>query len=193
MRFRAVATVANRVATTKKESKYQTKMKEQKEKGLSRANGNSPQTVICRCTNKIITQNQEKINTEPLRDLRLSRNISTGDMVQTVRALYPKYDRYLKSRCEHSAEYGVVIRPKAIEALLEKFAPDLLEAERKRRNSFHRLKRRIACRLADEEHEALLRYMKDEGFDTTQARLSFHVKHYLKSKRNAKEGGTFLC
>jgi len=107
-------------------------------------------------------------------------------MVDTVKVLFPKYDKMLQSKCEHGEEYGIDLKSKALDALLEKYAPELLEKERHRRNGCHRLKCQVACRLEDDEYAELIKAVKDDGFDTMQSWLTFSIRKYLKSKKKEK-------
>lgn len=108
-------------------------------------------------------------------------------MVLTVRALFPKYDKMLQSKCEHGDEYGIDIKLKAMDALLEKYAPELLAKEKHRRDGCHRLKCKVMCRLEDDEYAALVKRIKEDGFDTMQAWLAWIIRNYLK-KGSQKNG-----
>ena len=103
-------------------------------------------------------------------------------MITVVREIYPKYDKMLQSKCEHGDEYGVDIRYDAMDALLAKYAPELLEAEKRRRQGGHKLTKRIACRLEDDEYDRLVKCVKEDGFDQMNAWLVFTVRQYLKKK-----------
>lgn len=156
----------------------------QKEKGLPDANQTSPADSEATTANSI-SRDKSQVKMNPLRELRISKNLAAKDMVTTVRDLYPLYDKTLQSKCERD-EYGIDLKPKAMDALLEKYAPELLEKERHRRDGRHRLKRKVMCRLDDAEYEALKKRIKKDGFDTMQAWLAYMIRHYLSVKR--KEG-----
>lgn len=151
----------------------------EKEKGLPDANQTSPKDSKA-ITAKSIAHTTGKVN--PLRNLRVSKNLAARDMVATVRGLYPKYDKMLQSKCEHD-EYGIDLKPKAMDALLEKYAPDLLEKARHERDGRHKLKRKVMCRLTDEEYDALKTRIRQDGFETMQAWLTYMIRHYLRSKQ----------
>lgn len=57
-----------------------------------------------------------------LRKFRTKHNIPVSDIVETVKEIYPKYDRTLQSKCEHSDEYGVELSRQAMEHLYDRFA-----------------------------------------------------------------------
>jgi hypothetical protein len=152
-----------------------------KEKGLPDANQNSPKRDT-KSHDISIAQKNRKIKSNPLRDLRISKNLSAKEMVLTVRALYPKFDKMLQSHCEHGEEYGIDLKTKAMDALLAKYAPELLAKEKHRRDGCHRLKCKVSCRLEDDEYAELVKRIKEDGFDTMQAWLAFKIRAYLKSK-----------
>lgn len=132
-----------------------------------------------------------------LRELRIKRQLPAKDMVAEVKRLYPKYDKTMQSKCERGNEYGIQLKPDAMNALLIKFAPEeLTEAIHqsspvetpkvpKKKPDGHRLTCRISCRLEDDEYKALKEYVKAEGFDTMQAWLTHRVRQYIRRKAAA--------
>ena len=78
-----------------------------------------------------------------LRDLRVQKQLPVKEMVEVVRALYPKFDKTVQSKCENGSSYGIVLRPDAMEALYKRFAPEILEGRRLARKERHRLTCRI--------------------------------------------------
>ncbi len=117
---------------------------------------------------------------EELRELRISKNLPAKEMVEVVRGIYPKYDKTMQSKCERGNEYGIQIKQDAMNALLAKFAPELLNAKKK--NDGHRLTSRISCRLEDEEYKALKEIIKEDGFDTMQEWLASKIRAFIKNK-----------
>lgn len=121
---------------------------------------------------------------EELRELRIGKQIPAKEMVAVVQALYPKYDKTIQSKCENGEAYGVTIRPDAMKALYERFAPERLEPPRKTRHGVHRLTCRISCRLADNEYRALQQLIEASGYTTVQNLLTDVVRGLLKSERS---------
>lgn len=121
-----------------------------------------------------------------LRELRLRCQLPAKDLVAVVQEIYPKYDKTMQSKCERGSEYGVDLRPDAMEALYLRFDPGALTAQRKKKNSCHRLTCRISCRLEDEDYRALQQHIKADGYATMQDWLSDIVRRYLKEKENLK-------
>ena len=125
-----------------------------------------------------IAQPVKKINS--LVTLRLVKNLPVRDMVEVVRVLYPKYDKIIQSKCEHGDEYGVQIRPDAFQALMEKFAPEIVKrrARDKKRNTG-----RIQVRLTEVVAAKLRKALEEDG-TTVQAWIEKQVYAYLEGKTN---------
>lgn len=115
-----------------------------------------------------------------LKKLRISKNIPAKDMVAVVKALYPKYDKTVQSKCENGEAYGVCLLPDAAEAIRDTFAPEL---KKKRKKDHHRLTCRISCRLENDVYEELQRNVKAEGYATMQDWLTDVVKRYNRQKK----------
>lgn len=77
----------------------------------------------------IVPENPGEVKND-LRQFRLSTAAPVTEMVDIVRALYPKYDKTLQSKCEHGEEYGIQLRADAMKALICKFAPGRQNARR---------------------------------------------------------------
>lgn len=73
-----------------------------------------------------------------LRSLRVDLGLPAKDMVAVVQEIYPKYDKTMQSKCENGDDYGISIRPDAMKALYEKFAPGGTKASRRKKDR-HRL------------------------------------------------------
>lgn len=117
-----------------------------------------------------------------LKKLRKDKNIPAKDMVEVIKAIYPKYDKTVQSKCENGAVYGVLLRPDAVDAICERFAPELKQGKKK---NDHRLKCRISCRLEDDEYEALQLNIQADGYTTMQDWLTAIVQDYNRRKKEA--------
>ena len=117
---------------------------------------------------------------EELRDLRISKQIPAKEMVAVVQNLYPKYDKTVQSKCENGETYGVSIRPDAMKALYERFAPERLEPPKRARHGKHRLTCRISCRLENEDYEALQQLIAASGCATVQDWLTGIVRELIR-------------
>ena len=105
-------------------------------------------------------------------------------MVAVVQELYPKYDKTMQSKCENGDDYGISLRPDAMKALYEKFAPGGTKASRRKKDR-HRLTGRITCRLEDADMEALQQRMKADGYATAQELMTALVRQYLAGEVEA--------
>lgn len=123
----------------------------------------------------------EGVKPNALRDLRLKSCASVRDMVEIVRGIYPKYDKTLQSKCEHSDEYGVELRPDAMNALLDAFAPDT--APQPRRHDFRRMPCRIHGRVTEDLYKLLQQTMEGDGYATMQDWVFAIVKWYTAKKQ----------
>jgi len=117
---------------------------------------------------------------EELRELRISKNLPAKEMVEVVRGLYPKYDKTMQSKCERGDEYGIQIRPDAMNALYTRFNPERLT--KKKKGDGHKYTCRISCRLSDEHYSLLQKCVKADGYQTMQDWLTDQVQNYLIQK-----------
>lgn len=114
-----------------------------------------------------------------LRELRLSKQIPAKDMVAVVQQLYPKYDKTVQSKCENGEAYGVSLRPDAMAALYNRFAPELAQARTAAKKDKRRLTCRISARLETADYEALQQLIKADGYTTMQDWLTATVRAYI--------------
>ena len=120
-----------------------------------------------------------------LKSLRVLYSLAAKDMAETVQHTYPRFDRYLLSKCEASDQYGIEIRRDALKALYMKYAP---EAWRKRRNrDRHKRRRSIRCRLDEATYQALVSLIHEDGFDTVQDWLESQVIVFVAMRRRRRE------
>lgn len=115
-----------------------------------------------------------------LRELRLKKEVLAKDMVNTVRRYYPRYDKHLQSKCEHSSLYGVRLCDDAMEALIRRYAPEDLAPEKKPEN--RALPCRVSCRMTAQEYGQLMTCVSRDGFHTTQNCLLTLIRQYLNPK-----------
>ena len=141
----------------------------------------------------MITQ-EEKYQTVPdlssggssgnqLKDLRVSHALAARDMAETVQDLYPRFDRYLLSKCEASDQYGVELRRDALKRLYMTYAPTEWKKIQRRHTDRHRLTRSIRCRLDEPTYQALLSVIHENGFETVQDWLESTVRVILGLRR----------
>lgn len=115
-----------------------------------------------------------------LRDLRLRHSLPAKEMVDVVRAIYPKFDKPLLSKCENGSVYGVQLRADAADALRMEFLSRGDSGPVRSKHGRHRLTCRITARLPDEVYVALQRKLKADGYATVQELLTDLVEKYIK-------------
>lgn len=119
-----------------------------------------------------------------LKALRIRRNLAQKDMVDVVRQIYPKYDKYVQSKCEKSELYGVELAKDAMNALYAAFDPERATARSARKKDKHRLTCSIRARLETPVYEALQQLIEAEGHATVQDWLTEKVTGYIQEKES---------
>ncbi len=137
-----------------------------------------------KCTDSIVTNlpTDVKPNLRELALLREHAKIKATDMVEVVRGIYPRYDKYIHSKCENGKEYGIQLRPDAMNALVQRFAPELQKKPRKPNRS---KPNRIQARLSDDVYAALQQLIKAKGV-TVQQLIERLVLEYLSHSDSLK-------
>lgn len=123
---------------------------------------------------------------EALRELRLSKQIPAKEMVAVVQQLYPKYDKTVQSKCENGEFYGVSLRPDAMTALYQHFAPEVIENRKAAKKDAHRLTCRISARLKADDYTALQQLIVASGYATMQEWLTVIVRRYIANGGDTK-------
>lgn len=125
-------------------------------------------------------------NANLLKIIRADKGVPPKDIVRSVRELYPKYDKTLLSKCEHGDAYGIALRSDAMDALIERYAPERIEEIKRKRRGGHRLTCRVSCRLEDAEYAEVVKALHEDGFDTVQSWLAFNIRKYLDDRKTIK-------
>lgn len=116
-----------------------------------------------------------------LRDLRLRSGIPPQQMVDTVRESFPKYDKPLQSKCEHTDQYGVELTYSAFRDLYMKYDPEGWK-KYKRHTDGHLLTRRIYGRLSEDIYRRFLAQIHQDGFQTVQDWITDHILAYINGR-----------
>ncbi len=130
-------------------------------------------------TQSIAQQVPQVKRIDSLVSLRTAKGLPVKDMVEVVRTLYPKYDKVIQSKCEHGSEYGIQIRPDAFQALVQKFAPEVV---RRRNHDRKRNANRIQARLTETVVRRLRQALEADGY-TIQSWMEKQVYSYLEGRR----------
>ena len=122
-----------------------------------------------------------------LHALLVDNNLSSKEIVEVVRELYPKFDKPLLSKCKHGDDYGVDLRPDALSALKE-YAGAHAAAEGQKRPRAERRRKAGRCyvRLEESAYAALQRAIKADGYASMQKWFEEMVKNYLSRHLEAE-------
>lgn len=111
-----------------------------------------------------------------LRDLRLSSGIPAPEIAAAVKEIFPKFDRYLLSKCEQPDLYGVSLLPRGMKAV-RALAPEI----RPKKKDSHRNQFRIYCRMDESTYHRLISQIRQDGFKTVQDWMLDQVKAYINA------------
>lgn len=121
-----------------------------------------------------------------LQTLRLSHSIPARDIAETVQQLYPRFDRYLLSKCEAESVYGIQLKTDALKALYTKFDPDGWKKRRKKDG--HRNQFRIYCRMDAETYTELFWRIQEDGYKTMQDWIMAQITAYINKPKGENNG-----
>ena len=93
----------------------------------------------------------------------IRRKCGTLACVKAVRVEFPRFDRYLLSKCEHPEDYGVKLMPNAEARIKALEAAGAVKPENRKKC------RRYCFRLTDSGAEALQRLCEAIGCATVQS------------------------
>lgn len=117
---------------------------------------------------------------DKLRELRVKMKLPGRELVDTIKPMYPKFDKTVLSKCENGDVYGVQLRRDAMTALYDKFDPERRTKGSKRDS--HKLTCCIRARLPDDVYKQLQQLIQADGYATTQDWLSNLVASYIAQK-----------
>ena len=128
---------------------------------------------------------QDRSRAEQLQWL-LSHCCSSGDLVEEVKKIYPKFDKPCMSKAKRSDQYGLEIRDDVLKHLWQTYAPEEY-ARRKRQSDGHKLTKRLYCRLPDEVYEQFIQKVREDGYADCNACLTALITDYLQTKGKGEE------
>lgn len=118
-----------------------------------------------------------------LRELRLSSEATPQEMVDIVRVMYPKYDRTLQSKCEHTEDYGVELTYSAFRKLvIELLGKSAWDQYKRRTDGNRKNQKRIMIRMDDETYRRFMAQIHRDGFETVQAWGLDHILAYINAR-----------
>ncbi len=119
--------------------------------------------------------------------------LSTREAAVLLKKYFPSMDKPVLSRCANSNKYGCVLHPHGyviLRSLLNIPAPeqkDEQESKPQKKRDNHRFANRIAGRLPNEKYLLLQRYIRMEGYETTQDWVTAQVDSFIE-KMEVKYG-----
>lgn len=117
-----------------------------------------------------------------LRDLRTASEATPQAMVDIVRMHYPKYDKTLQSKCEHTEDYGVELTYPAFRELVIKLLGQAEWDKYKKQTDGHKNQKRITIRMDNETFRRFMAQIHQDGYDTVQAWGMDHILAYINAR-----------
>lgn len=111
-----------------------------------------------------------------LRDLRILSGIPAPTIADAVREIFPKFDRYLLSKCEQPDLYGVTLLPRGMKAA-RALAPEVTP----KKKDGHKNQFRIYCRMDQATYNRLIAQIRQDGFKTVQDWMLDQIKAYINA------------
>lgn len=141
-----------------------------------------------RCSTNILPQFRDAVKAHALKTALALAEVQPKDAVELLRRKFPSFDKTVLSKCCNPTKYGCVLHPDGYIAILSQIAEaeepaeqDTPEQPRTRpKKQDHRFTHRVAGRLPDEKYMRLQRYIRMEGYETTQDWVAAQVDAYLK-------------
>lgn len=111
-----------------------------------------------------------------LRDLRILSGIPAAEIADAVKQVFPKFDRYLLSKCEQPDLYGVTFLPRGMKAA-RALAPEVTP----KKKDGHKNQFRIYCRMDQATYNRLIAQIRQDGFKTVQDWMLDQIKAYINA------------
>lgn len=111
-----------------------------------------------------------------LRDLRILSGIPAPVIADAVREIFPKFDRYLLSKCEQPDLYGVTLLPRGMKAA-RALAPEVTP----KKKDGHKNQSRIYCRMDQATYNRLITQIHQDGFKTVQDWMLDQIMAYINA------------
>lgn len=142
-------------------------------------------------TSRSISEFSRAVKRHDLRTALDLADMGTRDAANLLRRYFPKMDKTIVSKCCAPDKYGCVLHPDGFTAIglligaaKEDVSDDRPETPQKptrtSRHGNHKFTCRVAGRLPDDKFLALQRYIRMEGYETTQDWVVAQVDSYLK-------------
>jgi len=111
-------------------------------------------------TNCIVHEDASPVKPSNLLQQIEAKGVKPAEMIAVIHGIYPGYEKSLHSKCKHGEQYGVMLRPDAMSAILTRFAPELRNGHR---SGLRSKPRRIQARLSEAVYGALQQALRARG------------------------------
>lgn len=137
----------------------------------------------------ILPQFKEAVKAHDLKTVLSLADMSPKDAVELLGSKFPSFDKTVLSKCCNPSKYGCVLHPDGYTALRERIGEDEVpelpqetapEPHKRRKSSDHKFTCRVAGRLPDEKYMRLQRYIRMEGYETTQNWVTAQVDSFIR-------------
>lgn len=144
----------------------------------------------------ILPAYEESVKCHDLKNVLVLADLAPKSAVELLRSMFPSFDKTVLSKCCNPEKYGCVLHPDGYAALRRQIAdggdnpqetPPVPKDRRK--SSRHKFTFRVSGRLPDGKYLRLQRYIRLDGYATTQDWVADQVDAYLK-RMEAKYGST---
>ena len=143
----------------------------------------------------IVASFNNAVNQNDLNAALAAVGLSTKEAAVLLKKHFPSMDKPVLSRCANSNKYGCVLHPHGyviLRSMLNIPAPEHDESKedkprRECKKDTHRFINRVAGRLPDDKYTLLQRYIRMEGYETTQDWITAQVDRFIE-KMEVKYG-----
>jgi hypothetical protein len=148
----------------------------------------------------IVATFESAVNRNDLNAALAAVGLSTKEATILLSKYFPSLDKPVLSKCANPNKYGCVLHPHGyavLRSLLNIPAPETQQDKkaqedkprRQRKKQDHLFTCRVAGRLPDDKYLLLQRYIRMEGYETTQDWVTAQVDSFIE-KMEAKYGNT---
>lgn len=133
----------------------------------------------------ILSPYDEFVKRHDLKNILALADMSPKSAVDLLREKFPSFDKTILSKCCKPEKYGCVLHPDGYTALHDRIADEEPQEasstpQKRRKSSRHKFTFRVSGRLPDGKYLLLQRYIRLDGYTTTQAWVADQVDAYLQ-------------
>lgn len=133
----------------------------------------------------ILSLYDESVKSHDLKNILALADMSPKSAVELLREKFPSFDKTVLSKCCKPEKYGCVLHPDGYTALHDRIVGEEPQKtspvpQKRRKSSRHKFTFRVSGRLPDGKYLRLQRYIRLDGYTTTQDWVADQVDAYLK-------------